>query len=108
MRIFNSLTRQVEEFEPVKPGKAGMYTCGMTVYFFSHIGHGRKYVMDDLLRRLLTYNGYEVTHVQNVTDVGHMTSDADAGEDKMEKGARQAGKTVWEVADFYMKDFYEP
>lgn len=107
MRIFNSLTRQVEEFVPIKPPHVGMYTCGMTVYDYAHIGHGRKYVMDDLVRRLLTYNGFEVTHVQNVTDVGHLVSDEDEGEDKMEKGARKIGKTVWEVAEFYTKDFYQ-
>lgn len=106
MRIYNSLTWQVEEFVSLKPKKAGMYTCGMTVYDYAHIGHGRKYVMDDLLRRLLTYNGYEVTHVQNVTDVGHLVSDADEGEDKMEKGARKSGKTVWEVAEMFTRDFY--
>jgi cysteinyl-tRNA synthetase len=107
MKLFNSLTRQVEEFVPIKKGKVGMYTCGMTVYGYSHIGHGRKYVTDDVLRRLLAYDGYEVTHVQNVTDVGHLVSDADEGEDKMEKGARKMGKTVWEVADYFTKDFYD-
>ncbi len=107
MKIYNSLTRLIEEFVPLKPGKVGMYTCGMTVYDYAHIGHGRKYINDDVLRRLLTYNGLEVTHVQNVTDVGHLASDADEGEDKMEKGARKAGKTVWEVAEFYTKDFYQ-
>jgi cysteinyl-tRNA synthetase len=106
MKVFNSLDRQTEEFTPIKPPKVGMYTCGMTVYDYPHIGHGRKYVFDDLLKRLLTYSGYEVTHVQNVTDVGHMTSDADEGEDKMEKGARKAGKTVWEIAEFFTKEFY--
>lgn len=107
MRIYNSLTRQIEEFEPLQKGKAGMYTCGMTVYDYAHIGHGRKYVQDDLLRRLLTYNGFEVTHVQNVTDVGHLVSDDDEGEDKMEKGARKYNKTVWEVAEMYTRDFFE-
>ncbi len=88
------------------PGKVGMYTCGMTVYDYAHIGHGRKYVTDDILKRALIYNGYEVKHVQNVTDVGHLVSDADSGEDKMEKGAKKTGKTVWEVAEFYEKHFY--
>ena len=106
MRIYNSLTRQVEEYVSLKPNKVGMYTCGMTVYDYAHIGHGRKYVMDDLLRRLLSYQGYEVTHVQNVTDVGHLVSDADEGEDKMEKGARKSGRTVWEVGEMYTRDFY--
>lgn len=84
-----------------------MYTCGMTVYDYAHIGHGRKYVYDDVLRRILAYSGFQVTHVQNVTDVGHLVSDEDAGEDKMEKGARKAGKTVWEVAEYFTRDFYE-
>ena len=78
--------------------KVGLYTCGPTVYDYAHIGHGRKYVYDDVLRRLLTYNGYEVTHVQNITDVGHLVSDADEGEDKLEKGAVKYRKSVWEVA----------
>ena len=106
MRIYNSLSRQVEEFVPLKKGKVGLYTCGPTVYLYSHIGHGRKYVYDDVLRRLLTYNGFEVTHVQNVTDVGHLVSDADEGEDKMEKGAKLMKKTVWEVADFFIDAYW--
>ncbi len=89
------------------PPKVGLYTCGMTVYDYAHIGHGKKYVGDDILRRVLTRFGYTVTHVQNVTDVGHLVSDADSGEDKMEKGAAKSGKTVWEVADFYTKHFYD-
>jgi cysteinyl-tRNA synthetase len=107
LKIYNSLTRQVEEFTPINPPKVGMYTCGMTVYDYAHIGHGRKYVGDDILRRTLTRFGYEVTHVQNVTDVGHLVSDADAGEDKLEKGAKKQGKTVWEVAEFFTKHFYD-
>jgi len=107
MKIYNSLTRQIEDFTPLNPPKVGMYTCGMTVYDYAHIGHGRKYVCDDLLRRLLIYNGYEVNHVQNVTDVGHLMSDGDEGEDKMEKGAKKYKKTVWEVAEMYTNDFYE-
>src|SRR3989344_3159868 len=106
MRIYNSLSRQVDEFVPLKKGKVGLYTCGPTVYLYSHIGHGRKYVYDDVLRRLLTYNGFEVTHVQNVTDVGHLVSDADEGEDKMEKGAKLMKKTVWEVADFFIDAYW--
>src|SRR5258706_855685 len=84
-----------------------MYTCGMTVYDYAHIGHGRKYVTDDILKRVLTVNGFKVKHVQNVTDVGHLSSDADEGEDKLEKGATKQGKTVWEVAEFFTKNFYE-
>lgn len=104
--LFNSLTRKKEKFEPINPPNVGLYTCGMTVYDYAHIGHGRKYVNDDILKRTLMAFGYKVKHVQNVTDVGHLVSDADEGEDKLEKGAAKIGKTVWEVADFFTKDFY--
>ena len=107
MKIYNTLSRTVEDFQPIHPPKVGMYTCGMTVYDYAHIGHGRKYVNDDILRRTLTRFGYEVTHVQNVTDVGHLVSDADTGEDKLEKGAKKRGSTVWEVADYFTKHFYD-
>lgn len=103
MKLYNSATRELEEFVPLKKGVVKMYTCGPTVYSYDHIGHGRKYTYDDVLRRLLTYNGNKVTHVQNITDVGHLISDADEGEDKMEKGATIMKKTVWEVADIYTK-----
>jgi cysteinyl-tRNA synthetase len=106
LRLYNSLSRSIENFVPINPPKVGLYTCGMTVYDFAHIGHGRKYVGDDILRRTLTRFGHDVTHVQNVTDVGHLASDADEGEDKMEKGAKKYGKTVWEVAKFYTDHFY--
>lgn len=106
MKIYNSLTRKLEPFKPINPPQVGMYACGQTVYDYTHIGHGRKYVNDDILRRTLTMFGYKVTHVQNVTDVGHLVSDADSGEDKLEKGARRIGKTVWEVAEFFTKHFY--
>lgn len=106
LKIYNSLTKKVEEVVPIHKGKIGMYACGPTVYGFTHIGHGRKYVTDDVLRRTLeVIEGLEVTHVQNVTDVGHLTSDADEGEDKMEKGAVASGKTVWEVAQEYTDYF---
>lgn len=107
IKIYNSLSKQKEDFKPLHDNKVGMYACGMTVYDYAHIGHGRKYTMDDVLRRTLTYFGYEVTHVQNVTDVGHLVSDADEGGDKMEKGALKAGKSVWEVAEFFTHHFYE-
>ena len=107
LKIYNTLSRKIEEFKPLNPPQVGMYTCGMTVYDFAHIGHGRKYVNDDILKRVLTLNGYKVKHVQNVTDVGHLVSDADEGEDKLEKGAKKTGKTVWDVAEFYTKHFYE-
>lgn len=105
--LYNSLTKQKELFTPIDKNEVKLYTCGPTVYSFATIGHGRKYVMDDILKRTLEYNGYKVNHVQNVTDVGHLVSDADDGEDKMEKGAKQQGKTVWEVAEFFTKNFYD-
>ncbi|MBI3290591.1 class I tRNA ligase family protein, partial [Candidatus Microgenomates bacterium] len=107
LKLYNTLTRKVEEFKPIDPPHVGMYTCGQTVYDYTHIGHLRRYVGDDILRRVLTVNGFEVKHVQNVTDVGHLTSDADSGEDKLEKGARQQGKTVWEVAKFFEDYHYK-
>ncbi|MBU1327293.1 cysteine--tRNA ligase [Patescibacteria group bacterium] len=107
LTLYNSLSKKKEVFKPLHPGKAGLYTCGMTVYDFAHIGHGRRYVGDDILRRTLARFGYEVTHVQNVTDVGHLSSDSDEGDDKMEKGAQKAGKNVWEVAEYYTKHFYD-
>jgi len=107
MRLYNTLSKEVEKFTPIAPPKVGLYTCGMTVYDYAHIGHGRKYVGDDILKRVLNRFGYEVTHVQNVTDVGHLVSDGDEGEDKLEKGAKKAGKTVWDVAKFFTDDFYK-
>src|SRR5260221_5204650 len=106
MKIYNSLTRKVEEIKPINPPNIGMYTCGITAYDYAHIGHGRKYTMDDILRRTLTTLDYKVKHVQNVTDVGHLATDNDEGEDKLEKGAKKQGKTVWEVAEFFTSDFY--
>lgn len=105
--LYNSLTKQKELFTPINKKEVKLYTCGMTVYDYAHIGHGRKYVMDDILKRTLMLNGYKVNHVQNVTDVGHLVSDADEGEDKLEKGAKKQGKTVWEVAEFFTKNFYD-
>ena len=87
MKFFNTLTRQKEEFEPAKPDQVGLYCCGPTVYNYAHIGNLRSYVFEDFLRRALEFNGYTVNHVMNITDVGHLTSDADEGEDKMKKGA---------------------
>lgn len=105
--LYNSLTRQKELFTPIDSNEVKLYTCGMTVYDYAHIGHGRKYVMDDILRRTLEFNGFKVNHVQNVTDVGHLVSDADEGEDKLEKGALKQNKTVWEVAEFFTENFYD-
>jgi cysteinyl-tRNA synthetase len=106
LKIFNSLSKKIEEFKPIKAGEVGMYACGPTVYDYPHIGHGRKYVNDDVLKRVLeVVEGYKVTHVQNITDVGHLVSDADEGEDKLEKGAQKSGMTVWEVARMYTEYF---
>jgi len=103
--IYNSLTRQIEEFTPLNPPVATFYSCGPTVYLPQHLGNMRAYVFVDTLRRTLELNGFEVRHVMNITDVGHMTSDADSGEDKIEKTARAEGKTPREVADFYIEQF---
>jgi len=103
--IFNTLSRRVEEFQPLKPPAVTYYSCGPTVYLPQHLGNMRAYVFVDTLRRALELNGYDVRHVMNITDVGHMTSDADAGEDKIEKTARAEGKTPREVADFYIAQF---
>ena len=107
MQIYNSLTRTKEEFRPIEEGKVKMYTCGPTVYHFAHIGNLRSYIMEDVLDRYLRYAGYEVTRVMNITDVGHLSSDADTGEDKMLKGARREHKTVLEIARFYTDAFFE-
>ena len=107
MQLYNSLSRTKEEFIPHEPGKVSMYTCGPTVYHFAHIGNLRTYIMEDILDRYLRYSGYEVKRVMNITDVGHLTSDADEGEDKMLKGARREKKTVMEIAQFYTEKFFE-
>ncbi len=107
MKIFNTLTRQVEEFVPHEEGVVRMYTCGPTVYNYAHIGNLRTYIFEDVLEKGLRYLGYDVRRAMNITDVGHMTSDADSGEDKMEKGAKREGKTVRELADFYTKAFFD-
>ncbi len=105
MKLYNALSHEVEEFKPINPEQVKIYTCGPTVYSFAHIGNYTAYIYWDLLVRILKANGYGVKRVMNITDVGHLTSDGDEGEDKMEKGARREGKTVWEVAQFYMDDF---
>ncbi|HNQ17461.1 MAG TPA: class I tRNA ligase family protein, partial [Candidatus Woesebacteria bacterium] len=98
MRLFNTMSRSTEDFSPINDKKVGMYACGFTVYDYTHLGHLRKYSMDDVLVRMLRHEGYDVTFVQNVTDVGHLASDADTGEDKLEKGAKKYGQSVWDVA----------
>ncbi len=105
--LYNTLTRQKEEFSPIKSKKVGLYTCGPTVYNWAHIGNLRTYIFEDVLRRVLEYNGYKVKHVMNITDVGHLTSDADSGEDKLEKGSKREGRSVWEIAEYYTKAFQE-
>lgn len=106
MKIYNTLTRQVEELKPNEEGKIRMYTCGPTVYHFAHIGNLRSYIMEDVLEKSLRYGGYDVTRVMNITDVGHLASDADTGEDKMLKGAKRENKTVMEIAQFYTDAFF--
>jgi cysteinyl-tRNA synthetase len=105
LKLFNSLTRQLELFQPVHPGEARVYSCGPTVYNYQHIGNMRAYVFADTLGRTLRFKGYELKHIINITDVGHLTSDADEGDDKMEKAAALAGKTAWDIAAFYTAEF---
>ena len=106
MLLYNSLTRKRDEFIPNEPGKVSLYTCGPTVYHYAHIGNLRSYIMEDILEKYLRYVGYDVTRVMNITDVGHLTSDADTGEDKMLKGAKREKKTVMEIAKFYTDAFF--
>ena len=107
MKIFNTLTHQVEEFIPNEEGKVKMYTCGPTVYNFAHIGNLRTYIFEDILEKTLRYLGYEVTRCMNITDVGHLSSDSDSGEDKMVAGAKKEHKSVLEIAKFYTEAFKE-
>ncbi len=106
MEIYNTLTKKKEKFEPNEEGKVKMYTCGPTVYHFAHIGNLRSYIMEDVLEKYLRYEGYDVKRVMNITDVGHLSSDADTGEDKMLKGAKREHKTVMEIAKFYTDAFF--
>jgi len=105
LHLYNRLTRQKEEFTPIRPGEVGLYTCGPTVYNFAHIGNLRTYLFEDVLKRVLIFNGYAVRHVMNITDVGHLTGDRDMGEDKMESGSQREGKTAWDIAEFYTQAF---
>ncbi len=105
MKLYNTLTKKVEEFIPHDGNCVKMYTCGPTVYHYAHIGNLRTYIFEDVLEKGLSYLGYDVTRAMNITDVGHLTSDADTGEDKMAKGAKREGKTVYEIADFYTEAF---
>ena len=106
IRFYNTLTKKIDDFEPVVEGKVSLYTCGPTVYHFAHIGNLRCYIMEDILDRTLRYAGYDVKRVMNITDVGHLSSDADTGNDKMVEGAKREHKTVMEIAKFYTDAFF--
>ena len=106
LRLFNSLTRQIEEFRPVHAGEARVYTCGPTVYNYPHIGNMRAYVFADTLGRVLSFKGYKLRHVINITDVGHLTDDADAGEDKMERMAAEKAQSIWDIAQHYTQAYW--
>jgi cysteinyl-tRNA synthetase len=106
LRLFNSLTRQLEAFEPVHEGEARVYSCGPTVYNYPHIGNMRAYVFADVLGRTLSWKGYRLTHVINITDVGHLTDDADAGEDKLERAAAERAQSIWDVARHYTEAYW--
>jgi cysteinyl-tRNA synthetase len=105
IKLYNTLTRKKDEFKPLKNKRAGIYSCGPTVYWYQHIGNLRSYIFSDILKRALKYDGYKVKHVMNVTDVGHLTSDADEGEDKIEKAAKKENKSAKEISDYYWKIF---
>ena len=105
--LYNTLNKRKEEFRPLVDNKVGLYTCGPTVYNYAHIGNLRTYIFEDILKRVLLYNGYKVKHIMNITDVGHLTGDMNMGEDKLELGAKREGKTAWEIAEFYTKAFNE-
>jgi len=107
MKLYNSLTRKIEDFKPINPPSVGVYTCGPTVYNYATIGNWRTYLLSDFLIRTLKYLGFNPKHVMNITDVGHLAGDGDLGVDKVEKAARRVGKTAWEIAAFYTKDFLE-
>ncbi|HHE71923.1 MAG TPA: cysteine--tRNA ligase [Chloroflexi bacterium] len=107
LRLYDTFTRSLRVFEPLRPPEVGMYTCGPTVYNYAHIGNLRTYIFEDVLRRALVFNGWSVKHVMNSTDVGHLLSDADEGDDKAEHAARRQGKSAWEIAEFYAQAFKE-
>ena len=104
--LYNTLTKKKQIFKPIKDKKVGLYTCGPTVYSYAHIGNLRTYIFEDILKRVLLYQGYKVKHVMNITDVGHLTSDADTGEDKIEEAAKKLKKSAFEIAEFYTKSFF--
>ena len=105
LKLYDTYTRSLRNFEPLNPPEVGLYTCGPTVYNYAHIGNLRTYIFEDILSRVLTFNHYKVKHVMNITDVGHLVNDGDEGEDKMEAGSRRTGKTAWEIAGIYTQAF---
>src|SRR3989338_5616949 len=105
--FFNTLTRQNTVFKPIEPGQVSLYTCGPTVYHFAHIGNLRTYVFEDILRRVLEWFGYRVKHVMNITDVGHLESDADEGDDKMVLASKREKKSPWDIAKYYEEMFFK-
>ncbi len=105
LKLYNTLHNRKEIFKPIEPGKVKLYTCGLTVYNYAHIGNLRTYVFEDILKRTLRYNGFDLLHVMNITDIGHLTSDADSGEDKMVLSAQKQNKSVWEIAEHYTQAF---
>ncbi|MFA5141478.1 MAG: cysteine--tRNA ligase [Candidatus Woesearchaeota archaeon] len=105
LKLYNTLTRKKQDFKPIHKNEVGFYSCGPTVYNYAHIGNLRTYIFNDTLKRVLMYDGFNVSHVMNITDVGHLTSDADSGEDKMLKGAKREHKSVWDIAEFYTNAF---
>ena len=107
MKVFNTMSRKKEEFKPISDECVTIYSCGPTVYNYAHIGNMRTYVFMDILRRALKLNGYNLKHVMNITDVGHLTSDGDEGEDKLEKAAKSQKKTPWEIAAYFTGVFFE-
>lgn len=106
IKLYNTMSRKTEEFKPIVDNRVSMYCCGPTVYNFAHIGNLRTYIFEDLLHRTLSHAGYDVKHVMNITDVGHLTGDGDDGEDKLNKRAKETGKSVWDIAEFYTKAFF--
>ena len=107
MKLYNTLSRKMDEFIPHDKNRVTMYTCGPTVYHYAHIGNLRSYIMEDVLEKTLNYIGYNVDRVMNITDVGHLSSDADTGDDKMVKGAIRENKTVLEIAKLYTDAFFD-
>lgn len=107
MKLYNTMSRRIEEFVPIRENRVSMYCCGPTVYNYAHIGNLRTFIFEDILKRTFLFDGYEVKHVMNITDVGHLTGDGDDGEDKLGKRSRETGESVWDIAAFYTKAFFK-